>query len=242
MTHFWNLGAEERWKPRAEMSPLRRRLEEVAKRAIDIAGASAGIVLTAPIMAGAAVAIRATMGRPVLFRQERPGRGERLFTMWKFRTMRMPRPGEVWHRNDAERLTPLGRFLRKSSIDELPTLFNVLRGEMSLVGPRPLVKEYLDRYRPEHRRRHEVRGGITGWAQIHGRQAIPFSKRLAYDVWYVDHWCVALDLYILWRTLALTLRQEGIDVDGSHLDEVDDLGLASDDARFTAGAPSSRGA
>lgn len=152
-----------------------------------------------------------TMGRPVLFRQIRPGRGGVPFNLLKFRTMRAPRfDGE----DDSARLTRFGRWLRDSSIDELPELWNVLKGDMSLVGPRPLLMEYLALYSPEQRRRHEVRPGITGWAQVNGRNQLDWEARFAMDVWYVDHQSFGLDLQILSRTLRIVLRREGIHQEG----------------------------
>jgi lipopolysaccharide/colanic/teichoic acid biosynthesis glycosyltransferase len=175
------------------------------KRALDVAGALAGVVLLSPALALVATAILLVDGRPVLFRQERPGLGGRPFTMLKFRTMRAPRRDEVWYATDAQRVTPLGRFLRSTSLDELPELWNVLRGEMSLVGPRPLLSEYLEHYTSEERRRHDVLPGVTGWAAVHGRNTLRFEARLALDVWYVDHRSLGLDLRILamtvWRVL-----------------------------------------
>ncbi len=192
----------------------------------DVVGAGAGLLVLSPVLGGAALAIATSMGRPVLFKHVRPGYGGRPFTMLKFRTMRAPRPGEdVYFRTDEARLTGLGRFLRRSSIDELPELWNVLVGDMSLVGPRPLLLEYLDRYTPEQARRHDVRPGITGWAQVNGRQTIKFSERLAHDVWYVDHWSLWLDAKILAMTLARVFRSEGV-IPGQSVDDVDDLGLS----------------
>jgi lipopolysaccharide/colanic/teichoic acid biosynthesis glycosyltransferase len=151
------------------------------------------------------------MGRPVLFRQDRPGLHGQPFRLAKFRTMRHPRPGEEGPDADAARLTRTGRFLRATSIDELPTLLNVLRGDMSLVGPRPLLLvRYLPRYSPEQARRHEVRPGITGWAQVNGRNAIGWDEKLALDVWYVDHQSLALDLRILLATVRTALRKDGV--------------------------------
>ncbi len=179
------------------------------KRCLDVVGAAAGLLFLAPLLAGIAFALRVTQGAPVLYRQRRPGRHGRPFTLLKFRTMRAPRPGEVWFRSEAARLSRLGRFLRTSSLDELPELWNVLRGEMSLVGPRPLLPEYLEAYTTEERRRHDVRPGITGWAAVNGRNTTPFRDRLALDVWYVDHWSLALDLRILALTLLRVVRREG---------------------------------
>jgi lipopolysaccharide/colanic/teichoic acid biosynthesis glycosyltransferase len=202
--------------------------QRAVKRAFDISVSAAGLVVLSPLLLASAGAIRATMGSPVLFTHERPGRGEKLFTLFKFRTMRAPKEGEgVWFRTDEERLSPLGRFLRSSSIDELPELWNVLRGDMSLVGPRPLLSEYLPRYTPEQRRRHDVRPGITGWAQVHGRQTIMFSKRLDYDLWYVDNWSLWLDVKILLLTVRDVLGSKGV-IPGQNVDDVDDLGLVPD--------------
>jgi lipopolysaccharide/colanic/teichoic acid biosynthesis glycosyltransferase len=180
------------------------------KRAMDVAGATAGLVLLSPVLAAAAVAVRASVGKPILFRQVRPGLGGHPFTILKFRTMREPRPGEVWWQTSEQRLTRVGRFLRRTSLDELPELWNVLTGEMSLVGPRPLLVEYLESYTPDERRRHDVRPGITGWAAVNGRHAIRFKERLALDVWYVDHWSLALDLRILLRTVVQVLSRTDV--------------------------------
>ena len=161
-----------------------------------------------PLLAVAALGVRIAMGRPVLFRQERIGRGNNPFTIFKLRTMRM---GEG---SDAERLTSFGRFLRKTSLDELPQFFNVLRGEMSLVGPRPLPSAYLPLYSVEQRRRHEVRPGITGWAQVNGRNAITWKHRFELDVWYVDHRSLWLDLRIVLMTIAAVVTHRGISAEG----------------------------
>lgn len=180
------------------------------KRAVDVVVASTGLAVTAPLLAGTAVAIRATMGPPVLFAQTRPGRHGKPFTMYKFRTMREAVGQDGRPLPDAERLTAIGRFVRSTSLDELPQLWNVLRGDMSLVGPRPLLMRYLDRYTPEQARRHEVLPGITGWAQVNGRNALGWEDKFALDVWYVDHWSLGLDACILLRTAASVLRREGI--------------------------------
>jgi lipopolysaccharide/colanic/teichoic acid biosynthesis glycosyltransferase len=187
-----------------------RQLALAAKRGIDVAGAAAGLLVLSPVLAAIAAAVRASQGAPVLFRQVRPGLDGRPFTILKFRTMRPPRPGEDRFLTDGQRVSPIGRFLRRTSLDELPELWNVLRGEMSLVGPRPLLVEYLDRYTAEERRRHQVRPGITGWAAVNGRHAIPFRERLALDVWYVDHWNLWLDLRILARTALQVIRRTGV--------------------------------
>lgn len=170
--------------------------------------AAALLLLTLmPLMGVIAALIAIRMGRPLCFRQVRSGRDGIPFTLFKFRTM-VEFDGAVTE--DAVRLTPLGRFLRSSSLDELPQLWNVLLGEMSLVGPRPLLPQYLERYSPLQRRRLEALPGITGWAQVHGRNSVAWEQRFQMDVWYVDHWSLALDGCILWRTLASVLRRQGI--------------------------------
>jgi lipopolysaccharide/colanic/teichoic acid biosynthesis glycosyltransferase len=188
----------------------RRKVALRAKRFLDVVGAVAALLALLPVLAATAIAILATDGRPVLFRQVRPGLGGRPFTILKFRTMRATRPGEVFYQTDEARLTRLGRFLRSTSIDELPELWNVLRGDMSLVGPRPLLVEYLDKYTPEEARRHEVRPGITGWAAVHGRHTARFAERLKLDVWYVDHWSLWLDLRILALTAVQLVRRSDV--------------------------------
>ncbi|MEQ1788084.1 MAG: sugar transferase [Acidimicrobiales bacterium] len=179
-----------------------------AKRAFDVAVAAVALLLLAVPMAVIAVAVRLTMGAPVLFRQDRPGRHGVPFTLVKFRTMRGG-PG-----SDAERLTRLGRWLRATSLDEVPELWNVLRGDMSLVGPRPLLMEYLELYSPRQRRRHEVPPGITGLAQVAGRNLVDWDARFELDVTYVDTRSFGLDLRIIGRTVAAVLRREGISGDG----------------------------
>jgi lipopolysaccharide/colanic/teichoic acid biosynthesis glycosyltransferase len=181
---------------------------------LDLAVASVGLVLGAPVIAALAVAVRLTMGGPVLFRQARAGRGGVTFEVVKFRTMRNPRPGEEGPEFDEVRLTRLGRLMRSMSLDELPTLLNVVWGDMALVGPRPLPVRYLPRYSAHHARRHEVRPGITGWAQCHGRNALSWDDQLDMDVWYVDHRSLRLDLQVLSRTAATVLRREGISSEG----------------------------
>ncbi|CAN5909935.1 sugar transferase [soil metagenome] len=186
----------------------------LAKKGLDRAVALGLLVATAPLLGAAALAVRATMGSPVFFRQERPGLGGTSFRIVKMRTMSSARDAVGRLLPDAERLTSLGRFLRSSSIDELPQLWNVLRGDLSLVGPRPLLMQYLPLYSREQARRHDVLPGITGWAQIHGRNALGWEDKFALDVWYVDHWSVLLDLKILARTLGSVLAREGIASEG----------------------------
>jgi len=180
------------------------------KRILDVLVAAAVLLLASPILLAAALAIRLAMGPPVLFRQVRAGYGGRPFVLLKFRTMREAAGEDGRPLPDAQRLTHLGRLLRRTSIDELPQLFNVLRGEMSLVGPRPLLMQYLKRYTPEQARRHHVKPGITGWAQVNGRNALSWEKRFALDVWYVDHWSLRLDLWILLLTIGKVLRASQI--------------------------------
>lgn len=185
-----------------------------AGRALDVLLGGTVMIATAPLAAAIAGLIRWRMGPPVLFRQERAGRDGRTFELVKFRTMRAARPGEDGPDADAIRLTRLGRTLRSTSLDELPTLVNVVRGEMSLVGPRPLPVRYLPRYSPYHARRHEVRPGITGWAQSHGRNTLSWDEQLDMDVWYVENKSLRLDLRILANTVAAVVRREGISSDG----------------------------
>ncbi len=186
----------------------------VVKRAIDTVGAAVGLVALSPVLVVAAFVIRIRLGRPVLFRQERAGRNGAPFTLVKFRTMSDERGSDGALLPDADRLTPLGTFLRSTSLDELPELWNVVRGEMSLVGPRPLPTAYLPRYSDRQARRHEVRPGLTGWAQVNGRNAADWPERLEMDVWYVENRSLRLDLRILWRTAAVVLQRDGVHEDG----------------------------
>ena len=180
------------------------------KRSMDLVLSSIGLVLVSPVVLLVTVATLVTMGPPVLFRQERPGRDGRTFRLLKFRTMTKRRDARGRPLPDEERLTRLGRLLRRTSLDELPELVNVLRGDMSLVGPRPLLVRYLDRYTPEQARRHEMRPGLTGWAQVNGRNAISWETKFEMDVWYVDHWSLRLDLRIMGLTFLRVFRREGI--------------------------------
>ncbi len=186
----------------------------LVKRALDGTLAGGALIATSPILVGVAAAVRLSMGPPVLFRQRRPGYRGELFTAYKFRTMREAADAQGRALPDAERLTAVGRALRRSSLDELPQLWNVLRGDMSLVGPRPLLPRYLPRYSAEQRRRHDVLPGITGWAQVNGRNATTWPERFAQDLWYVDHWSLGLDLWILALTVRKVLRGEGISQPG----------------------------
>ena len=184
------------------------------KRAFDLIAAALLIALAWPVMAVTWVAVRAVLGAPAIFRQTRPGLHGRPFTLLKFRSMRDALGRDGTPLPDAERLGRFGTFLRRSSLDELPGLLNVLRGDMSLVGPRPLLMEYLPLYDARQARRHEVRPGLTGWAQIHGRNAVDWQERLELDVWYVENRSFRLDLEILLRTAALVLRREGVEQPG----------------------------
>lgn len=186
--------------------PVRRVTGLRVKRWIDIVGAAAVIVALSPLFLGVSVAIFVRMGPPIFFRQRRPGLCARPFEIIKFRTMRPPRVDEIESATDAVRITSLGTRLRRSSLDELPELWNVLRGDMSLVGPRPLLSAYLDFYTDEERRRFLMRPGITGWAQVRGRNYARWADRLADDVWYVDNWSLWLDVRILFRTLRQVVR------------------------------------
>ena len=170
--------------------------------------------MLAPLLIIVSIAIVITMGRPIFFTQVRTGYQGKPFKIIKFRTMRPPQDNEERYLTDAQRITPLGSFLRKSSIDELPELVNVLKGDMSLVGPRPLLLQYLDRYTPEQARRHEVRPGITGWAQVNGRNTLSWEKKFALDIWYVAHRSLWLDLKILVLTVIKVVRREGISAEG----------------------------
>lgn len=184
------------------------------KRFVDLAVVIASLPLVAPVFLLLAVMVRMKLGSPILFTQVRPGLGGRPFRMIKFRTMTNARALDGELLPDAERLTALGQFLRATSLDELPELWNVLKGDMSLVGPRPLLMEYLPLYTPEQARRHEVRPGITGWAQINGRNSLSWEEKFALDVWYVDNQSLWLDLKILALTVLKVFKREGISAEG----------------------------
>ena len=193
---------------------MRGRAYDPFKRAADIVIAGTAIVILAPLLAAVGVAVAVGLGRPVLFSQPRPGRDGRIFVMRKFRSMR-PRDPARGLDSDAQRLTRFGRTLRASSLDELPALWNVLRGEMSIVGPRPLLVQYLERYTPEQARRHEVRPGITGLAQVSGRNALSWEERFELDIYYVDNRSPSLDVRIILRTIAAVASRTGVSGSGS---------------------------
>jgi sugar transferase EpsL len=193
------------------------------KRTVDLIVSFAFLAAFSPVLFAIGILLFVTMGRPILFRQQRPGRYGRPFTLLKFRTMREARDAEGRLLADEARLTELGKVLRELSLDELPQLWNVLRGDMSLVGPRPLLMQYLERYSAEEMRRHEVKPGITGWAQVNGRNATSWQERFALDVWYVENWSLALDARILARTAWTVLAGEGVAL-GGHVSMPEFLG------------------
>jgi len=186
----------------------------LTKRAVDVVVAAMVLALTAPILAAAALGVRLTMGRPVLYRDLRAGRGGQPFVLLKFRTMRDLRPGERIPEDDHRRVTRVGRLLRSTSIDELPSVLNVLRGDMSIVGPRPLPVRYVERYSPRQSRRLEARPGITGWAQVNGRNELGWDERFELDVWYVDNQSLAMDARIVARTVGDVVGRKGISHEG----------------------------
>lgn len=184
------------------------------KRLFDFVAALVGLLVLSPLLLILAFWVRTKHGAPVLFRQQRPGFHGKPFFVYKFRTMTNARDVAGNLLPDAQRLTRLGGFLRRTSMDELPELLNVLKGEMSFIGPRPLLMQYLSRYTPEQMRRHDVLPGLTGWAQIHGRNAIPWEEKFKYDVWYVDHWSLWLDFKVFFLTVWKVLKREGISQTG----------------------------
>lgn len=192
---------------------MRRLPYDRVKRALDVVAAGSALVALSPVFAGVGVAVAVNLGRPVLFRQRRPGRDGEIFELTKFRSMRNPDPARGLL-TDAERLTPFGQALRATSLDELPSLWNVVKGDMSIVGPRPLLVSYLDRYTPEQARRHEVRPGITGLAQARGRNALSWEARFRLDVEYVEQRSFSLDARILLETVLGVLRREGVSAEG----------------------------
>lgn len=193
---------------------MRQFYRNVVKPTLDFIASLVALLILSPVLLLVALALIIGQGGNPFFVQARPGKNDRIFKLIKFRTMNNKRDSNGKLLPDAERLTRIGRFVRQTSLDELPQLINVLKGDMSLVGPRPLLVKYLDRYTPEQARRHEVKPGITGWAQVNGRNAISWDKKLALDVWYVDHTSFLLDLKILWLTLLKVLRSEGIAQEG----------------------------
>jgi lipopolysaccharide/colanic/teichoic acid biosynthesis glycosyltransferase len=207
LVHFYRDLMEEKLEP-AQVT-LKQRIAR-GKRIFDTVLATSGLLLLSPLLAAVATLIRLRLGSPVLFRQERAGWHGSRFECLKFRTMTDARDANGHLLPDADRLTGFGRFLRSTSLDELPELINVIRGEMSLVGPRPLLAKYLDRYSAEQMRRHEVRPGITGWAQINGRNALNWDRRFELDLWYVEHWSLWLDLSILTKTVWQVMRRAGV--------------------------------
>ena len=184
------------------------------KRLFDLLLTSLALVLLSPVMLVVSILIAIKLGFPILFRQSRPGYQEEIFTIYKFRTMRNAADAEGNDLPDEQRLTKFGKFLRSTSLDELPELFNVVKGDMSLVGPRPLLIQYLPLYNAEQARRHDVLPGITGWAQVNGRNALTWQEKFEFDVWYVDHWTFWLDLKILALSLGKVLKREGISQPG----------------------------
>ena len=184
------------------------------KRFLDLVLSFIMIVLLSPILILVWVLVTLKLGSPALFRQERPGFNGKIFVMYKFRTMTDQRDEHGNYMPDSVRLTSFGKLLRSTSLDELPELFNILKGDMSFVGPRPLLVQYLQRYNQTQARRHEVRPGLTGWAQINGRNAISWKEKFELDVWYVDHWNLFLDMKILWLTMIKVFRREGISAEG----------------------------
>jgi len=191
-----------------------KNLQRAFKRLMDITAAVLLLVAGSPFLLVAMLGVRIRMGAPVIFRHVRPGRHGKPFAVYKLRTMTNEKDAQGKLLPPGVRLTRFGRLLRQSSIDELPQLWNVLRGDMSLVGPRPLLMEYLERYSPEQARRHEVPPGITGWAQVNGRNALSWEERFRLDVWYVDHWSLWLDIKILFMTLIKILKREGVNFSG----------------------------
>ena len=186
----------------------------VPKRILDLCLTLPAVIVLSPVIGLVALSVWIGLGSPVIFGQKRPGLHAKIFTIYKFRTMKDLRDANGKLLPDAERLTGLGKFLRSASLDELPELFNVLHGEMSLVGPRPLLISYLDRYSAEQSRRHNVLPGITGWAQVNGRNALSWEDKFKLDVWYVDHWSLGLDIKILFKTISKVFRREAINAPG----------------------------
>ena len=196
------------------MKKRSKKAYDLFKRGFDFGASAAGLVVLAPVIGATAVAVGVSMGRPIFFVQERPGLDGEPFRLVKFRTMKPPEVGTDGIGQDEGRITKVGEFLRATSLDELPTLVNVWKGEMSLVGPRPLLMRYLDRYSPEQARRHEVRPGVSGLAQVRGRNALSWEEKFELDVWYVEHRSAFLDLQILVETVWQVFRRDGISQEG----------------------------
>jgi len=193
---------------------MNSKFSHLVKSFLDKITAIIALSLLSPIMVGVAIAIATQIGRPVFFTQQRPGKDGKIFNFYKFRSMTNDCDAQGNLLPDEQRLTLIGQFIRRTSLDELPQLWNVIKGDMSIVGPRPLLIKYLDRYTPEQARRHEVKPGITGLAQINGRNALSWEERFKLDVWYVDRWSLWLDLKILWLTVWKVLQREGISQQG----------------------------
>ena len=189
--------------------------ETYVKRALDVTLSGCALVVLSPVIGATALLVRCKLGSPVIFCQERPGKDEKIFKLYKFRTMTDARDAHGNLLPDAQRLTPFGRRLRSTSLDELPELWNILRGDMSIVGPRPLLVKYLPLYSEQQRRRHDVKPGLTGWAQVHGRNLASWEEKFAYDVDYVEHLSFALDAKIVWMTIRCVFSREGISAEGS---------------------------
>ena len=189
--------------------------EKGIKRILDAGFSALGLLVLSPVMLATAILVKKNLGSPVIFCQPRPGRDGKVFNLYKFRTMKDARDANGELLPDEVRLTAFGKALRSTSLDELPELWNILKGDMSLVGPRPLLVQYLPRYNDEQRRRHDVRPGLTGWAQVNGRNNITWEEKFQHDVWYVDHVSLLLDARILMMTVGKILRREGISAEGS---------------------------
>ena len=193
---------------------MSRPIDRFLKRSMDITGALVGITLFSPIMLATAIGVRITMGSPVIFRQIRPGKDQKPFGIYKFRSMKSGQNDHGVVLSDADRLTKFGTFIRNYSLDELPQFFNILKGDISFVGPRPLLFDYFPYYTETEMRRHEVNQGVTGWAQVHGRNNLNWDDRLKMDVWYVDNWTIWLDIKILLMTIKTVLTREGVTQEG----------------------------
>lgn len=192
----------------------RKRCRRILKRVLDLTAATAALFFISPILFVVFCVVQRKLGKPALFTQKRPGLSGRPFTIYKFRTMTQCCDDRGCLLPDCDRLVPLGRWLRSTSLDELPELLNVIKGDMSIVGPRPLLMQYLSRYSPEQWRRHEVKPGLTGWAQVNGRNALSWEDKFELDVWYVDNWALKLDLKIIAMTILKVLKRDGISAEG----------------------------